>query len=112
MLDREPLEREVARIAGREPPTDRNRGGGDQAVGLGQRPPSSGEVPAPFSGFPAFPLAESGKSQTIEEPPGGLELGRSQPAHSLLDVDGAYVRMIARFAQTAQPTNRVPAPTK
>lgn len=69
MLDREPVEREVSRIAGRKPAAKRYRRGADQTVGLLEGLTASSELPTPLSGAPTFGLAEGSFSQPGEESP-------------------------------------------
>src|SRR6266545_7558993 len=105
VLDCQLREREILSIP-RSKPRARSTGGRcNQAIGLGERLPSSCEVASPFACLPAFPFNERNDEQTREKPAYSVMLGRSQSAHNLFDVDRAYVRQIAGGTQRLEPAD-------
>jgi len=109
-LDVEALHREVSRIAGGEPGPGRNCRGGDQAVGLTQRYPSSGELPPPCSRPDALLSRDRQHDQAVEQGLGGCPLSRPQPANYLFDVDAGGGEHLAARGQRFQAVADGPAP--
>ena len=99
MFDSELAHGEISRIASRESPAQRVRCGRDQAVCLGERTPTSGELTAPLSGLPAFRGPQRNDPKPREERASGRVLARLQSPNRLFHVDRAYVRCVFRIAE-------------
>lgn len=107
MLDRKLGHRKIARVSGRQAGADRDRSGGDQAIGLGKRAPAGGECAAPLTRAPALHLGQGNQSQAGEEPFRGVPFRRRESTHRLLDIDGTHVRTVAGAVEIGQPTARL-----
>ena len=112
MFDGELAHGEISRIARRESPAQRERGGRYEAVRLGERPPTSGELTAPLSGLPAFGGTQgSGPKPGKDRASGGVLAGPESP-NRLLHVDCTDVRCVFRIAERQQTPSRVSATAK
>jgi hypothetical protein len=112
VLYRKLLQRKVFRIAGREPPAERERRGGNETVRLGKRAAAPGELAPPLSRLPAFLRTQGGDSQSGKERLGSLILARLEATNSLLHIDGRRIWRITRTAKCEQPLPRVGATSK
>src|SRR6266508_5143986 len=112
MLDRELPHGKVLRIARGETPADRERGGRDETVRLGQRPAAAREPSSPLAGLPSFGGTERHDSKSGKERTRRRVLARPEPSHRLFDVDRADVRRVAGGAKSLQPRKRTATATE
>ena len=95
MFDNEISHGEVLGIPSRQPSAYGERGGGHQAIRLGEGSPPGREFASPFTGLPPFAGSQRRDPKTGKKPSGGFMLRRQETTHGLLDIDGAYVDLVA-----------------
>ena len=93
MLNVEPVHGKVGDVRGCESCPDAYSRGRDQAIGLMEREPASGERPSPIARPHAFCHPQGCKTQPVEQPPCVEFFAGTQPAPDLLDGDDADPRL-------------------
>src|SRR6266571_17310 len=112
VLDCDLLHWEVTRVAGGEEGSDAGGRRSHQAVGLRQRDPSPGEVPAPATGRLTLTAGQWCDPQPVHEPLRGALLPWPKAADHFLDIDGARVGTVARPSEGSQPFGRGAPPKR
>ena len=112
VFDGELAHGEISRIARRESPAQRERCGRHQAVRLGERTPTSGELTAPLSRLPAFGGPQRSDPKPREESASGRVLARPESPNRLFHIDRTYIGCVFRIAERNQTPARVGATAK
>ena len=109
MLNVEPVHGTVGNVRGCESCPDAHSRGRDQAIGLMEREPASGERPSPIARTHAFCHPQGCKTQSVEQPPRMEFFAGTQPAPELLDGDDADPRLGTRAPKTRHTRRGRPA---
>jgi hypothetical protein len=106
MLDGKLSHWEIAWVArGQAGPEGQSRGG-DETIGLSQRPSALSELAPPFAGPMPLRETEGRFQQPGKESPSLGFLQWEKTTYDLLDIDGARVQHVAAGTQTAQFRDR------
>jgi hypothetical protein len=107
VLDGDLAHREISWIARRKSAAYRECGCCYEAVRLGERPATSGEIPPPLAGLPTFQGPQRNNAEPGEQRASLANLARSESPNRLLHVDRARVRRVAAPSERQEPSTCV-----